>query len=315
LREAEATTSRRRGDGNRLRTRVLWLGVLLIASFVGADAYEAWQDYRAAIAQNERAQLGLGRALAEQTTRMIQEIDVVLADSANWSEALRSIGEDQQSVQAILRADLRRLPFLHSIAVMDATGKLVTTTQSAVGGDFNVADRAFFRALAQSQDERLHIGRPYLSPRDQYRTFAVSRPIRDSDGQFAGAIVARIAFEYLTSFYSSLNLPSEAAVQLVRDDGTVLARYPQQAAVLANDARALEVFAAGGGVAQGRGLSDRGGSDPLGVERARHLEAAGAVECGPDADARSLRRHPAGAVADRAGAARSAGAAAASPRT
>ncbi|HWK75870.1 MAG TPA: ATP-binding protein [Povalibacter sp.] len=242
--ELEATAARRRTEGNRLRDWVVWLGVLLIAAFVGADAYEAWQDYREAIVQNERAQLGLGRALAEQTTRMIQEIDVVLADSADWSNILRSVDAGQSSIQEILRADLRRLPFLHSVAVMDANGKLIATTQPQGTGERNVADRAFLRSLAQAP-QSLHIGRPYLSPLDQYRTFAVSRPILGRDGKFAGAIVARISFEYLMSFYSSLNLPSEAAIQLVREDGTVLARYPRQTAVLTNGAHAREMLASG----------------------------------------------------------------------
>src|SRR6202008_264329 len=57
-----------------------------------------------------------------------------------------------------------------------------------------------------------------------HRTFALGRAIRWRDGAFAGVVLARVAFEYLTDFYSTLRVDS--SIRLLRDDGVVLARYP-----------------------------------------------------------------------------------------
>lgn len=246
LSQLAATAVQRLAETGRLRRWVLWVGVLLIAAFVGADGYEAWQDYRGTVEQSERTQLALSRAIAEQTTRMIQEIDVVLSDYADWSATAGGMVMDRQAVRERLRTDLMRFPFVHSIAVVDAGGRLFATTQQQAAGNLNLADRTFFKALAQAHDDALYVGSPVLTQRDRYRTFAVSRRIVDRNGDFAGVIVARIAFEYLTAFYSSLSISNGASIHLVRDDGVVLARYPQAGAAIADDAYARQALAGSG---------------------------------------------------------------------
>jgi hypothetical protein len=59
-------------DSQGLQRWIVGAGVLLIALMVGADSYEAWQDYRTAIQRSEDTQLAIARATAEQTARMVQ---------------------------------------------------------------------------------------------------------------------------------------------------------------------------------------------------------------------------------------------------
>ncbi|HKR34212.1 MAG TPA: ATP-binding protein, partial [Steroidobacteraceae bacterium] len=67
----------------------------------------------------------------------------------------------------------------------------------------------------------LYIGKPVGQ---DYRTFALARAIHDRYGAFAGVVLVRVAFEYLTGFYSTINVDS--SIRLVREDGVVLAHYP-----------------------------------------------------------------------------------------
>jgi len=195
-------------DSRPLQRWVTGAGVLLIVLMVGADSYEAWQDYQTAILRSEDSQLAIARATAEQTARMVQEIDVVLADQAAAPDRLR--------------ADVTRFPFVHSMELFDRNGHMLASTSPTAHTEVDYHERLFFSTLQSAAPGTLYIGKP---AGQDYRTFALGRAIRWRDGAFAGVVLARVAFEYLTDFYSTIRVDS--SIRLLRDDGVVLARYPK----------------------------------------------------------------------------------------
>jgi signal transduction histidine kinase/CheY-like chemotaxis protein len=195
-------------DSRPLQRWVTGAGVLLIVLMVGADSYEAWQDYQTAILRSEDSQLAIARATAEQTARMVQEIDVVLADQAAAPDRLR--------------ADVTRFPFVHSMELFDRSGRMLASTSPTAHTEVDYHERLFFSTLQSAAPGTLYIGKP---AGQDYRTFALGRAIRWRDGAFAGVVLARVAFEYLTDFYSTIRVDS--SIRLLRDDGVVLARYPK----------------------------------------------------------------------------------------
>lgn len=211
-------------DSRPLQRWVTGAGVLLIVLMVGADSYEAWQDYDAAILRSEDTQLAIARATAEQTARMVQEIDVVLAEQAQRWGAAEGTPAAREAARERLQADVTRFPFVHSMEIIDRDGRLFATTSP---GPDDVADyhgRHFFSILEHAAPGTLYIGKPVGQ---DYRTFALGRAIRDRYGAFAGVVIVRVAFEYLTSFYSTISVDS--SIRLVREDGVVLAHYPTRA--------------------------------------------------------------------------------------
>jgi signal transduction histidine kinase/CheY-like chemotaxis protein len=196
-------------------------GLLLIVLLVAADSYEAWLDYHTAIRSAEDTQMAIARATAEQTARMVQEIDVALADQAQRWGVVDVTPEARAAAQAQLPADVIRFPFVHSMEVFDREGRLLAATAPDLNAAVDYRHRLFFSTLEQAAPGTLYIGE---STGQDYRTFALGRAIRDRHGAFAGVVHARIAFEYLTDFYSTISV--ESSVRLVRDDGVVLARYP-----------------------------------------------------------------------------------------
>src|SRR5262249_4976179 len=115
--------------------------------------------------------------------------------------------------------------FVHSMMVVDRDGRMLGTTAEGDDASADYHDRTFFATLAHSPPGTLYIGKPIV--RQDYRTFALARAIRDRRGAFAGVVLARISFEYLTSFYSTIST-GDSSIRLVRDDGVVLARYPSE---------------------------------------------------------------------------------------
>ncbi len=211
----------RETDSRPLQRWVTGAGVLLIVLMIGADSYEAWQDYDTAILRSEDTQLAIARATAEQTARMVQELDVVLADQAQRWGAAEGTPAAREAARERLQADVTRFPFVHSMEIIGRDGDLFATTAPGPDDAADYRGRHFFSTLAHAAPGTLYIGKPVGQ---DYRTFALGRAIRDRYGAFAGVVVARVAFEYLTGFYSTISVDS--SIRLVREDGVVLAHYP-----------------------------------------------------------------------------------------
>src|ERR1700757_4400359 len=54
----------------------------------------------------------------------------------------------------------------------------------------------------------------------------LSRRLDDAAGDFAGVVTAIVDFDDLEQFYGAVNLGAGSAIQLLRDDGTLLVRNP-----------------------------------------------------------------------------------------
>lgn len=207
-----------------LRRGVIIAGIALILSVIAADTYEGWQDYRDSLSQSEQAARSLSRALAEQTTRMVQEVDLALTNFAQWS---RSAAPTTQPliIQELLRSELSPLPFIQSATIIDANGKVLVSTRDHEDDSADWSQRDVFTG-PQTLDKGLYIGKPRQGSRDGNRTIALSRTLHDAQGKFAGVIVARLNFDYLSNLYAAVNLTPDASIRLLRGDDVVLAGYP-----------------------------------------------------------------------------------------
>jgi signal transduction histidine kinase/ActR/RegA family two-component response regulator len=243
-----------------LRGLVLWAGVALIALIIAADAYEGWQDRRAALARSGQNVALLSGSLADQTTRVVQDLDFALGDFADWAATPAGATLDPDALRAAMQARIARFPYVHSVAVFDANGRLRASTRPESGAGANVSGREIFIATRDAADDRLHVGAPWTSATSGYRTFSVTRRFRTPDGAFAGIVVARVAFEYLARVYVAVDVDPGTFVRLRRDDGVELARFPDQvpgnaAPGGAVPARATPVSAAPGNAAPDAGVS------------------------------------------------------------
>ena len=210
---------------SKLSRWVVIAGIALIALIIVADVHEGWQDRKNTLADNERIQQALGRVLAEQTARMMQETDVVLSDYGDWILSSEGQSADEEILRERLRAAVMRLPFVYSATLAGTDGQVFATTLDS-------SNRERVEVPAPALKDPLYIGKPFEGTRDEARTFAVSRRITAPHGYFSGVVVARIAFEYLTGFYASVNATPDTSIRLLRKDGVVLAQYPSAKGVM-----------------------------------------------------------------------------------
>jgi signal transduction histidine kinase/ActR/RegA family two-component response regulator len=215
-----------RRDTSTLRRSVTVAGVALILLIVAVDSYEAWQDYRRVIVDNEHIMLALNRALTEQTERLVQEVEVVLADYAAWTTSAEGRTADQRALVARLNSQIVSLPFVSSALLIGADGKILAGTRDDDVTDRNFKELAVFSAPAHDPGNALYIDRPRFLGRDRAQTFALSRRVTTPGGEFTGVVVARVAFDYLAAFYSGVNVTPDTSIRLSRVDGVTLAEYP-----------------------------------------------------------------------------------------
>jgi signal transduction histidine kinase/ActR/RegA family two-component response regulator len=215
----------KRSGAARLRLRVVWTGIGIIALIIAADAYTGWQDYRAAVGRCQQTVELLSRALADQTARMVQELDFALDDFSDWNSM--GTGEAAPSeMRGELLTHIVRLPYVHSAFVFGPDGTLVATTESGVPTGTNIAGNPIFTVPQLSATDQLYISTTKVSPRDGYQSFSVSRRLHDPTGRFAGVVIVRVAFEYLARFYATVDASPGASIRLIRSDGADLAHYP-----------------------------------------------------------------------------------------
>jgi PAS domain S-box-containing protein len=210
---------------NRLRLGVVVLGVLVILAFAGSSAYDAWSSYRHTLAATNREIGNVANALAEQTAWTLQAVDLLLLDTARWySSDSRAI--PPESLGAALAARTAGVQQVRLVTIVDSQGHPRYRSRGLNAPNYNVSDRSYFIAQRDGTAMGLFMSDPLVT-RSEGRTGVIfSRRLDDDNGHFAGVVTAIVDLEDLNQFYRAVNVGRGGAIQLVRDDGTLLVRNP-----------------------------------------------------------------------------------------
>lgn len=120
------TEARQRAAPKRLSRAVPWAGVLLALAVAAVVVWLGWAEHEEKLeTQRSRNEL-LARVLEEQATRTVETTAIAMASLAELlsTQTLGQIGE----VTPVLNQAMVGLPFLRSLAVVDARGRVLTST-------------------------------------------------------------------------------------------------------------------------------------------------------------------------------------------
>ncbi len=212
-------------DGQRLRTRILATGALVISALVGSAVYDAWRLHEQLQISNRRALGNLARALANEAKRNFESVDLLLRDTADWYEdAAGKLSQEQ--IQQELSARASGLAQISVLTVVDAHG--VQRLRSRDTGEplANVSDRAYFQAQREVPSGGLFINEPIVTRTEKIPSLVISRRVNGPHGAFAGVVAAIVTLYEFQDMYSTLQLNEGSALILALDDGTLVARHP-----------------------------------------------------------------------------------------
>ena len=209
----------------RLRLRIVILGVLTVVAFAGSSAYDARRSYKNTLAATDHEITDLAIALAEQTAWTFEGIDLLLRDTARWyqNDSQKIAPERLDEVLADRSAGIRQLRL---VTITDAQGIQRHRSRGSSPPNFDVSDRSYFIAQRDGTAAGLFMSEPLISRSDGQAGIIFSRRLEDEAGRFAGVVAAIVNLEDLEKFYSALNFGNGSAVQLLRDNGQLLVRDP-----------------------------------------------------------------------------------------
>jgi PAS domain S-box-containing protein len=209
----------------RLRIGVIVLGALAILAFAVSSAYDAWRSYRYSLKATDREIDNMARALAEQTAWTLQAVDLLLLDTARWYRS-DSHGLPPERINEVLANRAAGLPQVSHIMIVDAQGNQRYGSLKSAPPIHNVADRSYFVAQRDGTATGLFMSEPLVTRSEGRAAVDLSRRLDDENGKFAGVVTAAVNLEDLTRYYQAANIGMGSAIQLLREDGTLLARNP-----------------------------------------------------------------------------------------
>jgi PAS domain S-box-containing protein len=225
----EAATMRRH-PANR---RVYCIGILCIAIAIAAACLSIGLLRRDQLREQMRDTRNLSVALAEQTARSIQAVDLIVQDTrtlgltsgaADAEEFKRQMATE--GVHDYLLDRLHSLPQASSIAILDNTGTIVNFTRTWPIPPIHAAERKFFRYFRDHPDDGAFIDGPFIDKYSGAWSIMVTRRVTGANGEFFGVIAGVIDTKYFEDFYRAVATYDSEAVALSDHDGTILARYP-----------------------------------------------------------------------------------------
>jgi signal transduction histidine kinase/ActR/RegA family two-component response regulator len=200
-------------------------------------------DRRTTTAAAERQAQGNVRALAEHAARAFGEADRLLDSVSHEVDELGTGPGARRAIQAFMSAELRRMPQLRSILLVDADGEVfVNSSEFPMVKRFNVAERDYFLFHRDHPGDGLFVGRPVKSRFNGKWLISIARRIAGPGGQFRGVVVAAVEPEYFNSFYRSFEVGPGGSVFLFREDAVGLVRQPFSETLMNFDFRKFELF-------------------------------------------------------------------------
>jgi signal transduction histidine kinase len=118
-------------------------------------------------------------------------------------------------------------PVVH-IMIADADGKVLATSADYHGPRVSVAERDYFQAQRDNPNLGLFLGTPVIGKITKRLVISATRRLETKDGRFAGILVFSLLPEALTALHREVNLGTTSTINLLRSDGTVLARYSSE---------------------------------------------------------------------------------------
>jgi PAS domain S-box-containing protein len=209
----------------RLRLGIVVIGTLIILAFDGSSAYDAWRSRRYSIDATNREIANVANALSEQTAWALQAVDLLLLDTARWYRS-DSGAIPPERINAVLENRMAGVQQVREVVITDAQGHQRYATRRAAPAYQNVSDRSYFIAQRDGTAAGLFISEPLVTRSEGRSALVFSRRLDDDKGGFAGVVTAVVDLDNLKRFYESLSLGMGTAIQMVRADGTLLARDP-----------------------------------------------------------------------------------------
>ena len=207
--------------------------IVLTIVVAGSAAFITYNLRHRALAENEQALSNSALIIAKQIQQTFTAVEAVqkgfyedLARLPNINEATFENDLGRLDVHLKLRDKATGVPFVDSLAIFNAQGKLINFSRHWPSPDLNVANQDYFTALKNEPGLTSYLGQPMQEAGSGAWVTHLARRIAGPNGEFLGVIAASLNLRYLQNYFGEITSNPDSSFALFRTDGTLLARYP-----------------------------------------------------------------------------------------
>ena len=230
--EAAALSTSMRSPADRNGRLWLTCALLVLATLV-AGAVVVWQLRAAAFVRAERELTNLGIVLAEQTSRSVESVDLILGKVQSHVSTLGPTSPAEfrarlagQDTHLFLANNLLNCSQCDTIALIDANGTLLNWSRNGPVPHVDVSDRDYFRYLSGQSGDGVFISSATEGRVTGKWLMFIARRVSSRDGAFLGLAIGMIDTGYLEDFYRTISMIQGESITLLRRDGVVIAGHP-----------------------------------------------------------------------------------------
>ncbi len=119
------------------------------------------------------------------------------------------------------------MPHVDAITIINDRGKLINFSRFWPIPQVDVSDRDYFKALKDDAQLETFVSMPVENRGSGTWTIYLARRLNTPDGEFMGLVLGAISLRYFEGYFKSISIQEGSAAALVREDGLLLAHYPQ----------------------------------------------------------------------------------------
>ncbi|MBR0936430.1 EAL domain-containing protein [Bradyrhizobium jicamae] len=258
---------------------IQWLvlsAALLVLAIALGTGYLALQYRERALEVSERELDNTALLLSRHFDQQLGDLQRVHDDVVNYLQDGRIETADQfekamslLSVHEMLRTRLATLPHVGGLNLFNAKGWLINSSEMWPVPDVNIFDRRYFQEFTSGRSTSQVIVEPAMSRVTGNWTTIFARKITGRNGEIIGFASRGVEPSHFEDFVASLALDGDTTISMIHRDGTILARYPQDAGIVGRNIVDQPLFRkvlALGGNTSGRFLT-ASGEDKVGAVR------------------------------------------------
>jgi methyl-accepting chemotaxis protein len=203
------------------RQPVAIFGASIIAIFWVGLAYQLSVERAKAVDTAIERGNGAARLFAEETVRLLKDVDrVLLFIRLIYEKNPESFDINRTAEQTSFVGDLT----IQS-SLIGADGYMKFSTTGYTGAPLYLGDRSHFKSQVNAQVDELFISEPVVGRASGKKSIQLSRRLRKPDGSFDGVLVASIDPEFAEQFHQSIKLGDQSDVSIRGLDGVIRAAY------------------------------------------------------------------------------------------
>jgi len=212
-----------------------WLYLLAMFALVGAyTAYSLRHEYLA-IDRSQKDRLlvqteVIDRYLTTQLLSIRNALDGIVVSLPSWMKGRDAPQQDSQQLRLLAGTT----PGIKSLAILNATGQVIASNDSALLGLELFHQDAFAKIAVQPTRNLLFVSPPFRDYQNEL-AMVVYRYVVNNNGGFDGLVLACIDLNYINALLSSVRDAPDMNAYLAHGDGQLFMTAPEQSDLLGLD--------------------------------------------------------------------------------